>query len=810
LKGLGTTRGTATHANGIRFARAGLAPLLGILLLLAPALATASGAPAAQGAVGDASREVVEIILDPTALSAGDRERSRERIDDIAQAIESNIPLFGSYDPRETLAESLKALADLGVEIDSALVNFDSIETSIPFGAREKIETLPWVSQVRDPVGATPTGLVDSQGVEEIGADLAQAAGVIGSGIKVAIIDDSFNNLTATSSDPNDELPVIPTASQYRVNQAGNSATNPFQLNGTGSQALEGEHGTAAAEVIYEVAPGVDFILLGFQVQASGNQYEFGVTATQIEFAIRKAVDDLGAKVILVPMYIFHTMGDPVGTGQGGKNTFTDDIDYATAAGATVVVPSGNEALRHVIEPFTPCTDCDDSVSGQCSTADNDTAYHAWDPESEALPLNDLFPTSEVELAEFFETLTCYTATDAANPSDFEVRLMRYSDASDDTCDFPGCPSDCGVSAVAGTTRDLNQGFTRGGVNGGPPVVEGPELNEITYYLAIRRKGGTSPLCQTGKCIQNGTTSCSNSTQCQSVPWPKIRVACTTGVDSLYWSTDALDPGPPLTGGQQLSDLAVVVNAVTVGGLDAFGDLLFESSLGPTSQGENGPVKPDVVAPGEVDNFTFEDYAVSDTLGFYGTSAAAAHVAGLAALLQQQAFDANGSYLSPANVRELLKRGAIPLGGLPLDEFLYGAGLVHIPDPAPGPYDFYPVTPCRAIDTRVDPGPNGGASQPLQGNVERVFSLAGVCGIPLDAGAISANFSIISPTLGGFATLFPADSLRPLASAINFPAGANRRGNALLKVSDNGEAAIRAYIEGGTAHLVLDVDGYFK
>jgi subtilisin family serine protease len=776
LKGLGKKRGTAARANASRFAGLGLTPILGILLLVSSTPATAADLAVAQGGASDATREVVEIVLDPLTLPAGDAARSRERADAIAEAIATNVPLFRSYEPRETLAESLDVLAGLGVNIDDAVLNFDTIETSIPVASRDAIEALPWVSAVRDPVGATPTGQFDSEGLAEIGSNLANAAGVTGTGIKVAIVDDSFNNLSATMDAVPDELPSISTTLQHRVNSAGNATTNPFNLNGTASQLLEGEHGTAAAEVIYEVAPGVNFILLGFQVQAAGNQYEGGVTATQIEFSIRRAAD-LGAKVILVPMYIFHTMGDPVGTAQGGKNTFTDDIDYATSLGATVVVPTGNTALKHVIERFTPCPDC--TPAGQCETATNDSNYHVWDPDFDAIPLNDILPSFEVEDAENFETLTCYSATDAGTPSNFEVRLLRYSDASD--C-FPGCPSDCGVTAVTGATRDLNQGFTRKNL----PLVEGLEFDEVTYYLAVRRKAGTAT--------------------------PKIRVACTTGVEELYWATEELqiDQDDTVHGGQNLSDLAVVVNAVTVGGLDAFGELLFESSVGPTSQGPNGPVKPDVVGPGEVSNFTVLDYGVSDSSDFVGTSAAAAHVAGLAALFQQQAFTATGAYLSPANVRAAIIRGAIPLAGFDDEKFQFGAGLAHIPNPKPGPFDFTALTPCRVLDTRFDAGPDG-PPEKLIANKERLIQVTGAkCSVPLDAKAVSGIMTVILASNGAHVRLYPGDTLLPTASAINFAAGTVRANNIMIKLADNDEGTIRAFLPVGTADFLFDVTGYFR
>ena len=50
----------------------------------------------------------------------------------------------------------------------------------------------------------------------------------------------------------------------------------------------------------------------------------------------------------------------------------------------------------------------------------------------------------------------------------------------------------------------------------------------------------------------------------------------------------------------------------------------------------------------------------------------------------------------------------------------------------------------------------------------------------------------------------------PLVSAINYKAGQTRSNNAVIPLSALG--ALAAYLDqvAGTAHLILDVNGYFK
>jgi hypothetical protein len=254
---------------------------------LAPYDARAPARPAAPGPVH-------RLVLDPRDLPVSDRERSRERLDAIASSLADDVPLFLTYDPREVLRESLATLAGHGVDVSrgsGAILNFDSFEVDVPVAAREAVAALPWIAQVRRPVAASSSGQLDSEGLELIGSEVANLAGVTGNGITVAIIDDGFNHLDATMLDPDGELESIPVDRQYRVNQSGTGVLTDFPLDGTATQALEGEHGTASAEVVYEVAPGVDFLLFGFTPQVSSHQHEGGVTAAQIQLAIRRAAD---------------------------------------------------------------------------------------------------------------------------------------------------------------------------------------------------------------------------------------------------------------------------------------------------------------------------------------------------------------------------------------------------------------------------------------------------------------------------------------------------------------------------------------
>ncbi|MEA2110063.1 MAG: S8 family serine peptidase [Pseudomonadota bacterium] len=87
------------------------------------------------------------------------------------------------------------------------------------------------------------------------------------------------------------------------------------------------------------------------------------------------------------------------------------------------------------------------------------------------------------------------------------------------------------------------------------------------------------------------------------------------------------------------------------------------SSQGPV----DGMIKPDLVAPAGVRTASYSNY-------FYGTSAAAPHVAGICALVKQK-YPA----LTPTQIKNYLASNAVDLG-TPGKENVYGSGLVHLPE----------------------------------------------------------------------------------------------------------------------------------
>lgn len=136
---------------------------------------------------------------------------------------------------------------------------------------------------------------------------------------------------------------------------------------------------------------------------------------------------------------------------------------------------------------------------------------------------------------------------------------------------------------------------------------------------------------------------------------------------------------------------------------------------------------------------------------------------------------------------------------------------VSVTDTTPPPaQSYFTVAPCRLLDTR--------ASTPLTAGQPYVFNVAGNCGIPATAKAVSVNVIVVSPTGPGHLAFHPGNL--PSApfpnSTINFtPAATPRANNAILRLATNGAGtlAVAAGIAGASpaqTHLIVEVEGYFS
>jgi uncharacterized repeat protein (TIGR01451 family) len=118
---------------------------------------------------------------------------------------------------------------------------------------------------------------------------------------------------------------------------------------------------------------------------------------------------------------------------------------------------------------------------------------------------------------------------------------------------------------------------------------------------------------------------------------------------------------------------------------------------------------------------------------------------------------------------------------------------------------FYPLPPCRLVDTRNPSGPLGGPF--LAGNApSRTFPVRGQCNLPTTAKAYSLNYTSVPHGTLGFLTTWPAGETKPLVSTLNAITGAVTANAAIVPAGANGDVAVFVTND---SDLVIDVNGYF-
>jgi hypothetical protein len=204
-------------------------------------------------------------------------------------------------------AESAEAARALGGEVEAAYG--DLVQVLTPLAALEFLANEESVQFVRQPLRAVPA--VTGQGIGLINAGAWQKAGVDGSGVKVAVLDGGFQSYESLLGT---ELPGSVVAHSCRADG---------DISGGGI-----DHGTAVAEIVYEIAPGASLYLVNFD--------------TEVELG--NCVDWLvGQGVQIVNFSVGYAVSGP-GDGSG---TINDIVNTATSAGILWAAAAGNFADSH-------------------------------------------------------------------------------------------------------------------------------------------------------------------------------------------------------------------------------------------------------------------------------------------------------------------------------------------------------------------------------------------------------------------------------------------------------------------------------
>ncbi len=443
------------------------------------------------------------------------------------------------------------------------------VQALLPVRSLIDVAGLPQVSQVRPVEYGTPLqgfGPNVTEGLQLVGANAFHTAGILGGGVDVAIIDgDGFASYASA------EIPAT---------------VATVSLRGDGTMG-SGDHGTACAEVVADMAPEANLTLIAVD------------TAMSMEVAA-EYVANQGFDVCLMSWGL---EGGPY----DGSHPLSQEVNQARAAGVFWVNAAGNHAQRH--------------YEGQFADSDGD-GLNEFGGGDETLDLYIdpalLWPTPGV----FKAYLSWYQTTPSGMTNhDFDLVLVDASGAE--------------------ITRS---GYTQNGDDPPADVLIAPIGTAGQYGLQVEYYAGPA---NPGDYFQLFTPGVDLESQHQ-VPGSSLVIpAEAAGSYTVGATRGTLDPN------------ATVM--LSIDELEPF------SSQGPPV-GHPEVIKPDLTAPDAVTT----SLAGAGFSPFYGTSAAAPHVAGAAALVLSE-----DPLRGADDVEDLLDSLAVDLGD-PGPDNLYGVGRLRL------------------------------------------------------------------------------------------------------------------------------------
>jgi hypothetical protein len=118
---------------------------------------------------------------------------------------------------------------------------------------------------------------------------------------------------------------------------------------------------------------------------------------------------------------------------------------------------------------------------------------------------------------------------------------------------------------------------------------------------------------------------------------------------------------------------------------------------------------------------------------------------------------------------------------------------------------FVPLTPARLLDTRTGVGRPAGVV-PAGGEVD--LQVSGRGGVPSGASSVALNVTVTSPTRAGNITVYPAGSVKPVSSNLNFRAAQTIPNLVVARLGTGGRLRL-ANNSPGSINLIADVTGYY-
>jgi hypothetical protein len=154
--------------------------------------------------------------------------------------------------------------------------------------------------------------------------------------------------------------------------------------------------------------------------------------------------------------------------------------------------------------------------------------------------------------------------------------------------------------------------------------------------------------------------------------------------------------------------------------------------------------------------------------------------------------------------------GAIQIYSSHSTDFLLDISGYFTDDPQMPGHAFYPLTPCRVLDTRLEyrspPGPFGPPS--LNAQESRRFRLPSTpyCTVPPGAAAYSVTITAVPQGPLQFLTAWPAGLAQPNVSNINSPAGRVLANSVIVPAGSDGSIDIFPF---NRTDVLIDINGFF-
>jgi len=569
---------------------------------------------------------------------------------------------------------NLSRLKSSGVTIEITDAAHRRVQARIPVSRLQAVADLPFLNFVRLPsYGVQLTGSVDSEGDAILLASQArQQLGLDGTGVRVGVISDGLKGVFATSCTTCQGASGGPISTGDLPNATGtrNSAgvlisssggiTGTAFVSGNETPDLEdihtcpgfagaGAEGTALLEIVHDIAPGAQLSFANF---SSGMDFESAINFLASSNDV--VVDDIGF------------LGEPDdGTGPISTNTAAA-LNSQSNPIRGYFTSAGNFAIGHYYGLYADSSVNGNTISGVSNSGDLHLFQQA-DDTSVVPPLvtTDILglgpePYNVIQLPSGAEVVIFLTWDDpfGASANNYDLYLVQQTTgkvmaSSTDAQNGSQDP----VEAIDYTNNTGAQDFFHIVVQNVSNRAQAQHLNIFTFEPECAT-AGPSPLAPPGHERHNFNTSTRSLAAQSDAGGSPVSVTTVGAICSASTKASTTRPTD--------ASCADTTNST----------IEYFSSQGPTLDGR---LKPEISG---IDGVSITGAGQFEN-PFFGTSAAAPHLAGIAALVLQAApcllngaTGAVSNSTARADLRSLILNNAAPLqdssGDIPNQTFGYG------------------------------------------------------------------------------------------------------------------------------------------